>query len=103
MKSPWLLGIIPDGANPRNRELPSPSGTRGRTPHGVDGARRAGTAERRLRRGWHTATGEFPATNRSAEKAAESRCRSEEHTSELQSLMRISYAVISSNTKNSPH
>src|SRR3546814_8670748 len=92
MKSPWLLGIIPDGDNPRNRELPSPSGTRGRTPHGVDGARRAGTAERRLRRGWNTATGEFPATNRSAEKAAESR-RSEEHTSELQSLMRISYAV----------
>src|SRR3546814_6318274 len=30
------------------------------------------------------------------------RCRSEEHTSELQSLMRISYAVFCSNNKNHP-
>src|SRR3546814_2966156 len=29
-------------------------------------------------------------------------CRSEEHTSELQSLMRISYAVFCLNTKTSP-
>src|SRR3546814_4682384 len=31
----------------------------------------------------------------------ELRCRSEEHTSELQSLMRISYAVLCLKTKNS--
>lgn len=38
---------LPDGARRRSRELPSPSGTRGRTPYGVDGQRRAGSAGRR--------------------------------------------------------
>src|SRR3546814_3804955 len=33
------------------------------------------------------------------QRAADRRCRSEEHTSELQSLMRISYAVFSLNKK----
>src|SRR3546814_6854567 len=55
-----------------------------------DGARhRVGDHERRVRRG--------PQSQRNARAAGASsrreECRSEEHTSELQSLMRISYAV----------
>lgn len=45
--STYLDVLIPDGAGRRGRELPSPSGTRGRTPHGVDGQRRAGPAKGR--------------------------------------------------------
>src|SRR3546814_3694569 len=36
-------------------------------------------------------------------RAAETLARSEEHTSELQSLMRISYAVFCLKKKNKPH
>src|SRR3546814_5498159 len=43
--------------------------------------------------GVHTDYGEWAATRRRTFKAAQGEPRSEEHTSELQSLMRISYAV----------
>src|SRR3546814_9575779 len=42
------------------------------------------------------------ATNRPG-AGGSSLCRSEEHTSELQSLMRISYAVFCLKKKNNPH
>src|SRR3546814_5459069 len=54
-----------------------------------DGPRRRNCAEKRLERCQHIVIGEI-----------QRRFRSEEHTSELQSLMRISYAVFCLKKKN---
>src|SRR3546814_2693512 len=60
----------------------------GRQPHVAERFRRGGARERDPQR-------EAEEDHRGRHRAAEPRARSEEHTSELQSLMRISYAVFS--------
>src|SRR3546814_5589860 len=59
---------------------------------------RAGAAARPRSRRRHLPPGHLPALARPG--AVERRLRSEEHTSELQSLMRISYAVFCLKKKN---
>src|SRR3546814_9955700 len=60
--------------------------------------------ERRRHPDWHrTAVDGAPAGTALTAAAHRARRRSEEHTSELQSLMRTSYAVVCLNTKIPPY
>src|SRR3546814_13359102 len=68
---------------------------------GDAGRLRSGAGSRLCPRRDPASPGQFdPADRRGAQKGGEEAARSEEHTSELQSLMRISYAVFCLKTKN---
>src|SRR3546814_3885837 len=76
------------------------SGLRGLVNVSVGGVRLAPDASAR-RSSWYRATSQD--TARPSALDHEPRSRSEEHTSELQSLMRISYAVFCLKKKNKKH
>src|SRR3546814_8919397 len=68
--------------------------------YGDQGQRRSGVRKAWVKTFWcRPDKSAGPSTRPCGSKA----CRSEEHTSELQSLMRISYAVFCLKKKNKPH